>query len=436
MAISVFLADDNLIVREGVKALLDVEDDLEVVGQGADYDELVNGADAAHPHVIVTDIRMPPGFSREGIEAAKEVRKRHPGTGVVILSQFDDPDYAVSLLAEGAAGYAYLLKDRVGEGDQLVRAVREVAAGGSVLDPKIVEALTNPVRQDSTLSPQEESLLQLVAEGKTVNAIAALRKTTATDVNAAIEALFGRLAEGLASGHTDSLDRLKLLQRAIVDRKEQGETLSRMLPSGVASQVLEQGRKLGETEELRVTALMGDIRGFTTLSERIDPSTMAGQLNEHRALMNHAIHAQGGTVMQFVGDAVLAVFGAPTPVEDHAARAVVAAQAMQDAQAKLNARWAETGQEPFGLGIGVSTGDVASALLGSEDRLEYTVVGDAVNLTQRLQQWAEAGEIVLSEATWNALSDRPDADALEPALVKGKAEPVVAYRFPRRGTDD
>jgi len=436
MAISVFLADDNLIVREGVKALLDVEDDLEVVGQGADYDELVNGADAAHPHVIVTDIRMPPGFSREGIEAAKEVRKRHPGTGVVILSQFDDPDYAVSLLAEGAAGYAYLLKDRVGEGDQLVRAVREVAAGGSVLDPKIVEALTNPVRQDSTLSPQEESLLQLVAEGKTVNAIAALRKTTATDVNAAIEALFGRLAEGLASGHTDSLDRLKLLQRAIVDRKEQGETLSRMLPSGVASQVLEQGRKLGETEELRVTALMGDIRGFTTLSERIDPSTMAGQLNEHRALMNHAIHAQGGTVMQFVGDAVLAVFGAPTPVEDHAARAVVAAQAMQDAQAKLNARWAETGQEPFGLGIGVSTGDVASALLGSEDRLEYTVVGDAVNLTQRLQQWAEAGEIVLSEPTWDALSDRPDADALEPALVKGKAEPVVAYRFPRRGTDD
>ena len=165
MAITVFLADDNLIVREGVKALLELEDDLDVVGQGADYDELVAGADAMQPQVIVTDIRMPPNFSREGIEAAKEVRKRNPGTGVVILSQFDDPDYAVSLLSEGAAGYAYLLKDRVGEGNQLARAVREVAAGGSMLDPKIVEALTNPVRAEASLSAADEDLLQQVARG-------------------------------------------------------------------------------------------------------------------------------------------------------------------------------------------------------------------------------------------------------------------------------
>ena len=157
MTISVFLADDNLIVREGVKALLDLEDDLEIVGQAADYDGLVAGAKATNPNVIVTDIRMPPDFSREGIEAAKEVRRRHPGTGVVILSQFDDPDYAISLLSDGAAGYAYLLKDRVGEGNQLARAVREVAAGGSVLDPKIVEGLTTPVRQDATLSRLRKS---------------------------------------------------------------------------------------------------------------------------------------------------------------------------------------------------------------------------------------------------------------------------------------
>ena len=148
MAISVFLADDNLIVREGVKALLELEDDIVVVGQGADYDELVHGAEATQPQVVVTDIRMPPDFSREGIDAAKEVRKCHPGTGVVILSQFDDPDYAVSLLSEGAAGYAYLLKDRVGEGNQLARAVREVASGGSMLDPKIVEGFVTPVRAD------------------------------------------------------------------------------------------------------------------------------------------------------------------------------------------------------------------------------------------------------------------------------------------------
>ncbi|MDH5420293.1 MAG: response regulator transcription factor, partial [Acidimicrobiia bacterium] len=185
MTISVFLADDNLIVREGVKALLDLEDDFTIVGQAADYDGLVAGAAKLNPQVIVTDIRMPPDFSKEGIDAAKEVRRRHPGTGVVILSQFDDPDYAVSLLSEGAAGYAYLLKDRIGEGNQLARAVREVAAGGSVLDPNIVDALTTPVRADASLSASEEALLRQVAEGRTINAIAAQARTTPADVDAA-----------------------------------------------------------------------------------------------------------------------------------------------------------------------------------------------------------------------------------------------------------
>jgi class 3 adenylate cyclase/ActR/RegA family two-component response regulator len=432
MAITVYLADDNLIVREGVKVLLELEDDLEVVGQGADYDELVAGADATQPQVIVTDIRMPPNFSREGIDAAKEVRKRHPGTGVVILSQFDDPDYAVSLLSEGAAGYAYLLKDRVGEGNQLARAVREVASGGSMLDPKIVEALTTPVRSDSSLSSVEEELLQSVAEGKTVKTIAVQTKTTPADVNAAVEALFAKLAEGMAAGRNDSLDRLKMLQRAIVDRKEQGEALSRLLPGGVAAQILEGGRLPGETEELTVTVLMSDIRGYTTIAEHADPSVLAGQLHEHRAAMNRAILGEEGTVMQFVGDAVMAVFGAPVARDDHADRAVAAAVAMQSAQRQLNERWEQSGQPIFGLGIGLSTGLVAAALLGSEERLEYTVVGDTVNLTQRLQQWAEPGETVLSEPTWAAIERMPEADKLEPAMVKGRDTAVGAYRFPRR----
>src|SRR5207245_10353143 len=104
--ITVFLADDNLIVREGVRALLALEPDLDVVGVAADYDGLVAGAGEAGPQVVVTDIRMPPNFQREGIDGAKEVRKRHPGTGIVILSQYDEPEYAISLLSEGAAGCA------------------------------------------------------------------------------------------------------------------------------------------------------------------------------------------------------------------------------------------------------------------------------------------------------------------------------------------
>jgi len=432
VTISVFLADDNLIVREGVKALLDLEDDIEVVGVAADYDELVAGAEEANPQVVVTDIRMPPNFTREGIEAAKVVRKRHPGTGIVILSQYDDPEYAVSLLSDGASGFAYMLKDRVGEGNQLANAIREVAAGGSVLDPTIVEALASPLRSDGALTADEEELLQQVAAGTPINAIAVARHTTPADVDAAIEKLFVTLGEGLSAGQEGSLERLKRLHRAIMDRKEQGESLGRLLPGGVAEKLREEGREIGETEDLEVTVLMSDIRGFTGIAERSDPSALAGQLNEHRAAMNRPLIDAGGTVMQFAGDSVMAVFGAPFPMADHADRALEAARGMHAAQAEVNEGWSDQGLELFGLGIGISTGPVAAALIGSEERLEYTVVGDIVNLTQRLQQWGEAGETVISDPTWEQLSEKPDSDVLEPALVKGRETPVGAHRFPRR----
>ena len=112
-----------------MRALIDRQADLQIVGVASDYDETVEGASACAPNVLVTDIRMPPSFNREGIEAAKEVRKRHPGTGIVVLSQYDDPEYAVALLAEGSAGYGYLLKDHARPGAiQLIEAIRMVAA--------------------------------------------------------------------------------------------------------------------------------------------------------------------------------------------------------------------------------------------------------------------------------------------------------------------
>lgn len=436
-AITVFLADDNLIVREGVRALLALDVDLEVVGVADDFDSLVAGAEAAGPQVVVTDIRMPPSFQQEGIEAAKLIRKRHPGTGVVVLSQFDDPEYAVSLLGEGAAGYAYLLKDRVAEGDHLAAAIRTVATGGSMLDPEIVQALMRPVSSEGALSATDEALLQLVAEGTPIKAIAAIQRTTPAVVSEAVEGLFLRLAEGASRGSEAALRRLRMLHQAIVDREEQGESLSRLLPGGLAEQVRAGGMAIGESERMVVTVLMSDIRGYSTIAEKVDPTALAGQLNAHRAAMNRAIIGNDGCVMQFVGDAVMAVFGAPLPCRDHPDRAVTAARTMHDAQTEINERWEEQGLPPFGLGIGISTGEVAAALLGSEERLEYTVVGDAVNLTQRLQQWAEAGETILTEATWRALSAPIQAEALAPAVVKGRHAPVQGYKVPavrRAGT--
>ena len=147
-----------------------------------------------------------------------------------------------------------------------------------------------------------------------------------------------------------------------MDRKEQGDSLGRLLPQGVAEKLRQDGRGIGETEELEVTVLMSDIRGFTGIAERSDPSALAGQLNEHRAAMNRPLIDAGGTVMQFAGDSVMAVFGAPFPMADHADRALAAARGMHAAQDAVNDTWKDEGLEPFDLGIGISTGPVAAAL--------------------------------------------------------------------------
>jgi adenylate cyclase len=150
--------------------------------------------------------------------------------------------------------------------------------------------------------------------------------------------------------------------------------------------------------------------------------------------MNAAILDQGGTVMQYVGDAVMAVFGAPFPQEDHALRAAEAAVSMHGRQSELNEAWQSEGLEPFGLGIGLSTGEVAAALLGSPERLEYTVVGDTVNMAQRLQELARpAGTTILSEQTAEALADPSSMRALEVQLVKGRDTPVAAFMIEPTG---
>jgi DNA-binding CsgD family transcriptional regulator len=208
--------------------------------------------------------------------------KRHPGTGVVVLSQYDDPEYAISLLAEGSAGYAYLLKDRLAEGDQLARAVRQVATGGSMLDPSIVAALVNPVSGRGDLTGDEDELLRLVAEGRPIKAIAAAQATTAEAVSHAVERLFLKLAREPSTGNASALRRLRTLHQAIVDREKQGESLSRLLPGGIAEKLRREGRRIGETETLDVTVLMSDIRGYCTIAEHAEPSVLAGQLNDHR----------------------------------------------------------------------------------------------------------------------------------------------------------
>jgi DNA-binding NarL/FixJ family response regulator len=194
----VVFAEDNYLVREGTVALLADVDDVEIVGTAADLDELLAAVDEHAPDAVLTDIRMPPTGTDEGIRAAKEIRRGHPATGVVVLSQFADEAYAYELLKDGAEGLGYLLKERVADVDEVVRALREVTHGGSVLDPKVVEALVaakdrmahSPLAK---LTDREREVLSHMAQGENNAAIAASLFLTERAVEKHINSLFHKL---------------------------------------------------------------------------------------------------------------------------------------------------------------------------------------------------------------------------------------------------
>lgn len=169
MSLRVVLADDNYLAREGVSALLSEGEGIEVVDTASDLDSLMRSVAEHVPDVVLTDIRMPPTLTDEGIVAARRIRAEHPEIGVVVLSQYVEEDYAFALLAEGAAGVGYLLKERVGDLDELARALHEVARGGSVLDPLVVEALLARRQADGPLlglTDRERAVLEVMATGR------------------------------------------------------------------------------------------------------------------------------------------------------------------------------------------------------------------------------------------------------------------------------
>jgi DNA-binding NarL/FixJ family response regulator len=198
VAIRVVLAEDNLLVREGLQRLLGTRDDIEVVAACEDLESLLAAVESAAPDVVVTDIRMPPSGRDEGVRAAERLRDSHPHVGVVVLSQFAEPEYALALLAGGSARRGYLLKERVNDVEQLVGAICEVAAGGSVVDPRVVDALVAAKGQAersplAALTPRERDILAEMAQGKTNAAIAASLVITERSVEKYINAIFQKL---------------------------------------------------------------------------------------------------------------------------------------------------------------------------------------------------------------------------------------------------
>ena len=196
--IRIVLAEDNALLRDGVRRILDAKDDLDLVEVCGSLDELLAAVETHTPDVVVTDIRMPPTGTDEGIRAATELRGTHPQVGVVVLSQYVSPQYAVALLDQGSEGRAYLLKDRVADVDDLVDAIRVVAKGGSVIDPKVVDELVRArSRADRSplehLTPREREVLGEMASGKSNAAIAASLILSERAVEKHINSIFSKL---------------------------------------------------------------------------------------------------------------------------------------------------------------------------------------------------------------------------------------------------
>ena len=198
MALRVIFADDNFLVREGIAALLAECDDIDLVDTVGDPSSLLKSVAQHRPDAVLTDIRMPPTHTNEGIEAAKQIRASFPDIGVVVLSQYVEDDYALELLADGVAGLGYLLKERVSDLDELVRALNEVTRGGSALDPKVVEALLARRTSDARspllmLTDREREVLQEMASGRNNATIAKTLFMSERAVEKHIGSVFAKL---------------------------------------------------------------------------------------------------------------------------------------------------------------------------------------------------------------------------------------------------
>jgi adenylate cyclase len=223
-------------------------------------------------------------------------------------------------------------------------------------------------------------------------------------------------------------DAFNTMARSLREKEMIKRAFTRYVAREVVEEVLKDPEHLALTGERReVTVLFCDIRGFTTLSERLPPEQVVSLLNEFYTLMIETTFKHDGTLDKFLGDGAMAVFGAPIPHPDHALLAIKTAIAMQAAVAGLRDRRIRAGKDPIEIGIGVSAGEVVAGTVGTEDRMEYTVVGDKVNLAARLQTNSKPGQILISRATFDRVQGVVEARPLGLLKVKGKEEPVDVF---------
>jgi class 3 adenylate cyclase len=263
-----------------------------------------------------------------------------------------------------------------------------------------------------------------MAQGLGYAEMAERLSTTQEAIDKRVTELFRRLASGAGQGDSHAVDELKRLHGAVVEREASARTLRSFVPQGVAAKLEASGEMT--QDEMEATILFSDIRGFSAMAEKASAREVADRVGYHLAAMAEVVNEHGGMVDKFQGDAVMAVFGVPVATDDHADRALRCAVAMQARQAELNTESQAAGYAPLGMGIGVNTGTVIAGTIGGGGRLEYTVMGDAVNVAQRLQGEAEGGQVLATRATVEAAP----SVAATPAgsqQVKGRSEPIEVF---------
>jgi adenylate cyclase len=236
------------------------------------------------------------------------------------------------------------------------------------------------------------------------------------------------LFASLASQSAMAVENDQLYERMIESEKKRA-SLGRFLSPSIVEEIMKEDTvlELGGRKRI-VTTMFCDVRGFTPIAERVSPTELVDMLNEHFTAMTAIIFEQEGTLDKYIGDEIMAVFGSPLSTGDDAFRAVKAAIAIQTRNAELNERRKQQGRPVFELGIGIATGEAIAGYIGSPDRMEFTVVGDKVNTARRLCSLAEPGQVIVSDGTYNMIQERVEATPIGTVMLKGKEEPVHAYK--------
>ncbi len=237
------------------------------------------------------------------------------------------------------------------------------------------------------------------------------------------------LFASLAAQSAMAIDNVRLHERMMAEEKKRSN-LSRFLSPAIVDQIMQEATtvELGGQKRI-VTTMFCDIRGFTKIAEQVPPRVMVDILNEHFSAMTEIVFQAKGTLDKYIGDEIMAVFGAPLSAEDDALRAIKAALEIQAKNAELNVQRAHEGRPVLHLGIGINTGEVIAGYIGSPMRMEFTVVGDYVNVARRLCDLAKPGQVVAGGPTYEAIKERVDARGIGNVMLEGKAIPVDAYEI-------